>query len=84
MGVILAIESSWDNDYRCILFECDSLLVCQVFSSPQIFRWSLRGRWRKSMKGSDTMDWKVIYIFCEGYYCLDKLSNFGMDNILDF
>jgi len=32
MRVILAIEFAWSKSFRCIWLECDSFLLCQIFS----------------------------------------------------
>ncbi|WVY97286.1 hypothetical protein V8G54_029437 [Vigna mungo] len=62
----------------------ESTLVWRAFLCPQIVSWSLRGRWWKFMKSCDAMEFKVIYIFCEGNSCANKLANLRIDKRHEF
>jgi len=84
MGVILVIELAWSKGFRCIWLECDSSLLCQVFSSFNLIPWSLRGRWRKCIKICKEIEFKFFHIFREGNHYADKLASLGLKNKLDF
>ena len=84
MKAILGIELAWSKDFRCIWLECNSSLICQLFSSFNLNPWSLRGRWRKCMRICKEIEFKVSHIFCEGNHYTNKLALLSFENKLDF
>lgn len=84
MYAILAIKTSWASGYKRVWLECDSSLICQVFSSSETTLWNLKGKWRKCMKSCDAIEFKISPFYYERNNSANKLVNFGIDTILDF
>lgn len=78
LTTMTAIEKASQNDWSHFWLECDSNLVIQAFSSPQLVPWQLRTRWRNCIYLTSLMSFKISHIYREGNSCADKLANFGI------
>lgn len=77
MGAIIAIEVAHKRGWRNLWLECDSKLVIDSFSNPNIVPWKLKNRWLNCMVLSKEMFFLRSHIYREGNNCADKLANFG-------
>ena len=82
--VIIAIEHGQSSRFSKLWLKCDSSLLCQIFSSPMVVPWSLKGRWRRCIQFCDKIEFKVSHIFREDKHCANKLTNPEVHNRLIF
>lgn len=78
MGVILAIETTHNNNWHHLLIECDSKLATLAFKSPHIVPCHLKTRWNKCLHLLSSMNFMISHIFREDNNCANKLANLGL------
>jgi len=59
MGVILAIEISYDRIWKQLWIESDSMLAILALKSPNIVLWKLENRWLSYVRKLDSMQFIV-------------------------
>jgi len=60
-----------------VWLECDSALVCVVFTAMTNISWMLRNQWNTCLNYCGKIRFRVNHIFREGNACADKLTNLG-------
>jgi len=60
-----------------VWLECDSALVCVVFTAKTYVPWMFHNRWNTCLNYSEKIKFKITHIFHEGNVCVDKLANLG-------
>jgi len=60
-----------------VWLECDSALVCVVFTARTNVPWMLRNWWNSCLNYCGKIRFRVTYIFRGGNACADKLANLG-------
>ncbi|CAJ2650982.1 unnamed protein product [Trifolium pratense] len=78
MGVILAIEHAYAQNWSHLWIESDSKLVSLAFKSPNIIPWKLKNRWLNCIYMTRNMSFIISHIYREGNHCADKLANLGL------
>ncbi|CAJ2663194.1 unnamed protein product [Trifolium pratense] len=78
MGVILAIEHAYAQNWSHLWIESDSKLVSLAFKSPNIIHWKLKNRWMNCIYMTRNMSFIISHIYREGNHCADKLANLGL------
>lgn len=73
-AINVAIEKGWSK----IWMECDSSLVVQAYSNPDIFPLKIRTKWKNCIQLSSSFDFRISHVFREGNHCPDKLASFGV------
>jgi len=74
-GVIHAMEEAKETWLTNVWLECDSALVCVVFTARTNVPWMFRIRWNTCLNYSRKIRFRVTHIFREGNVCADKLAN---------
>jgi len=65
-GVIHAMEEAQKMGLTNIWLECDSALVCVVFTARTNVPWILHNRWNTYLNYSGKIRFRVTYIFVKG------------------
>lgn len=73
-----AINMAHNKGWHRLWLECNSTLVIQAFSLPDLVPWRLRTQWKNCLLTSSSMNLKVTHIYREGNHCADKLASFGV------
>jgi len=76
-GVIHAMEEAQKMRLTNVWLECDSALVCVVFTVRTNVPWMLRNRWNACLNYCEKIRFTVTHIFHEGNAYADKLANLG-------
>jgi len=76
-GVIHAMEEAQKIGLTNVWFECDSALVCVVFTARTNFPWMLWNGWNTCLNYCGKIRFRVTHIFREKTTCIDKLANLG-------
>jgi len=58
-----------------VWLECDSALICVVFTARTYVPWMLRNRRNTYLNYCGKIRFRVTHIFREGNACADKLAN---------
>lgn len=72
-AIYIAVEKGWSK----IWMECDSTLVVQAYSNPDIVSWRTRTKWMNCVKLASTLDFRISHVCREGNHCVDKSATFG-------
>jgi len=76
-GVIHAMAETQKMGLTNVWLECDSALVCVVFTARTNVPWMFRNRWNTCFNYCGKIRFRDIHIFCEGNVCANKLANLG-------
>ena len=72
-GVIYALEEAQKLSLTNVWLECDSVLVCDVFTARTNVPWMLRNRWNTYLNYCGKIKFRVTHIFVKGMRV--KLTN---------
>lgn len=79
-AAMTAIEIAHRKGLNKLWLECDSCLVVQAFSSPNIVPSHIRIKWKNCLDLVNSMHFRVSHIFREDNSCADKLASYGVDS----
>lgn len=77
-AVMSSIRIAAARGWKKLSMECDSSLVIQAFSNPEIVPWKIKIKWKNCIIVASSFDFKVTHIYREGNHCADKLASFGV------
>ncbi|KAF1884641.1 hypothetical protein Lal_00028523 [Lupinus albus] len=77
-ATIMAVEIAQQKGWRDIWFECDSVMVVDIFNGKWSIPWRLANKWSRCMEWISSIRFKVSHIFRESNTCADRLTAFGV------
>jgi len=71
------MEEAQKMELPNVWLECDSTLVCVVFTARTNVMWMLRIQWNTCLNYCGKIRFRITHIFREGNAYADKLANLG-------